>query len=199
MLILEFGTALKVNGLTRIEGDLDIFSNGVLKFNGVPFQPTTVFTDDISGYVYYNGPKNIGIGTVVPTTELDVAGTINAEALQVNGVDLDDIYDSDFIRDRQILIDSALTTALIDSDYVRARADAITLTRSSCFNLPVNTTRSLFFIDSNTDTKLESDHIFSPTIKSLVLQSADSQNKSKASNNRPMFFLGLIDPTYMKY
>ena len=120
----EFGTALKVNGLTKIDGDLDIVSNGVLKFNGVTFQPTTVFTDDISGYVYYNGPKNIGIGTVVPTTELDVAGTINAEALQVNGVDLDDIFDSDFVRDRQILIDSALTTALIDSDYVRARADS---------------------------------------------------------------------------
>ena len=119
-----FGTALKVQGLTEIVGDLDIKSGGVLKFNGVTFQPTTVFTDDISGYVYYNGPKNIGIGTVVPTTELDVAGTINAEALQVNGVDLEDIYDSDFIRDRQILIDSALTTALIDSDYVRTRADS---------------------------------------------------------------------------
>jgi hypothetical protein len=178
----EFGTALKVNGLTKIDGDLDIVSNGVLKFNGVTFQPTTVFTDDISGYVYYNGPKNIGIGTLVPTTELDVAGTINAEALQVNGVDIDDIFDSDFVRDRQILIDSALTTALIDSDYVRARAD------SDYVQSAITSDYIKSYIDSDyIKLVADSDYIQSAANQAWIRTNADSD-----------YVLSIADSDYIK-
>jgi len=118
-----FGNMLKVGGTTEIQGNLNISNNGQLQFNGVPFSPTTVFTEDFA-YIYYNGSKNVGIGTTVPAVDFDVNGTFNATEIQLNGADILGIFDSDFVRDRQILIDSNLTTQLINTDYIRAAADS---------------------------------------------------------------------------
>ena len=117
------GNMLKVAGATEIQGNLNIANSGVLSFNGVPFTPTTVFTEDFS-YIYYNGTKNIGVGTTTPAVDFEVDGTFNATEIQLNGADILQVFDSDYVRDRQFLIDSALTTQLIDSSYIKGHADS---------------------------------------------------------------------------
>ena len=121
------GPTLDVLGNQKIDGDLDV--TGELTVNGEAIVSKTLFNQAAGGTVYVEN-ENIMISkgaqpsTLIPSHVLEVVGDISADQLKIQGVDILDIFDSDYVIDRQKLLDSASTEAFVDSDYVRSRADS---------------------------------------------------------------------------
>ena len=105
---------------TSTEPALQIF-NGYIEVDGERLTTDKLFNEKIS-YVTYEKTKNIAIKKATADFDFDVRGKINADSgLYIDGVDIADIYDSDWVES---IIDLEFLKSVVDSDYIHSAADA---------------------------------------------------------------------------
>ena len=105
---------------TSTEPALQIF-NGYIEVNGERLTTDKLFNEKIS-YVTYEKTKNIAIKKATADYDFDVLGKINADSgLYIGGVDIADIYDSDWVES---IIDLEFLKSVVDSDYIHSAADS---------------------------------------------------------------------------
>ena len=105
---------------TSTEPALQIF-NGYIEVDGERLTTDKLFNEKIS-YVTYEKTKNIAIKKATADYDFDVLGKINADSgLYIGGVDIADIYDSDWVES---IVDLEFLKSVVDSDYIHSAADS---------------------------------------------------------------------------